>query len=61
MMLSDVAHHAQLGEWRRAAEEDWKKPGHPGWQILQEEIVSRQAATHHTTMWAKGVEAIRAH
>jgi hypothetical protein len=40
MMLSDLHQHPQLLEWRRKAEAAWREPSHPGWQVLQEEIVS---------------------
>lgn len=40
MMLSDIHQHPQLVEWRRQAEAAWKQAGHPGWQLLQDEIVS---------------------
>lgn len=40
MLLSDIHQHPQLLEWRRQAEAAWREPSHPGWQVLQEEIVS---------------------
>jgi hypothetical protein len=44
MMLSDLHQHPQLLEWRRQAEAAWREPSHPGWQVLQEEIVSKPLA-----------------
>ena len=46
MLLSEGSGHAQLQEWRCAAEAAWHQPGHPGWQLLTEEMVS---VGHSTT------------
>lgn len=40
MLLSDINQHNKLLEWRKAADEAWKTTGHPGWNLLQDEIVS---------------------
>jgi hypothetical protein len=46
-MLSDIHQHPQLLEWRRQAEAAWREPSHPGWQVLQEEIVSGRLCMMH--------------